>query len=58
MQPDLDDVGGARELAFYRIEDAKEQLETAREVVNMVENIYKLWISKRIALGWAAFAFS
>lgn len=37
MRPDLDDVGGARELAFYRIEDTKEQLETAREVVNMVE---------------------
>lgn len=29
MQPDLDDIGGAKELALYRIEAAKEDLETA-----------------------------
>ena len=29
MQPDLDDIGGARELAFYRISVAKEDLESA-----------------------------
>lgn len=65
MQPKLDDIGGARELAMHRltvakddltaaeqsfegkhyrasnnrlisVEDAKEHLETAREVVDMV----------------------
>lgn len=31
MQPDLDDVGGARELALYRIEVAKDDLAAAEE---------------------------
>ena len=29
MQPNLDDIGGARELAFYRISVAKEDLDSA-----------------------------
>lgn len=29
MQPDLDDMGGAKELAMYRIGVAKEDLEAA-----------------------------
>ena len=51
MPLNLDDIGGAKELAMYRIaaakedleaaEDAKEQLETAKEVVIMVENYLK-----------------
>ncbi len=82
MQPDLDDIGGARELALYRIgvakddfasaemnfdnghyrasnnrayyasdyddfyvisvEEAKEQLETAKEVIEMVEKYLQM----------------
>ena len=31
MQPDLDDIGGAKELALYRIGAAKEDLEAAEK---------------------------
>lgn len=41
MQHNLDDIGGARELAMHRISVAKEQLETAKEVVELVERYLK-----------------
>lgn len=46
MQLNLDDIGGAKELAMYRfyivsVEDAKEQVETAREVVERVDEYLK-----------------
>jgi hypothetical protein len=35
MQVELDDIGGARELAAYRLEVAKEQVESAKEMWRM-----------------------
>lgn len=52
MQLDLDDKGGAKELAAYRLhtakedlEDAEEQLRTAEEVVVLVERYLETILS-------------